>query len=323
MGVMIQESGNFQKMVGLYENPILEYWQDTYADAVKNSMIPILFDKVQSDNPTEAISSLTGAIDFTQWSGEFTYSSQKEGDTKVWTPIIWQAGRSYDRFFLSNAKLINLKNDHGGFAIGAARTRENAAAGIFTYADQTSYTVNGVPLNWTLTADGFPLASASHTMPNASGTQSNLLALELNEENLEAACQAMFEMKDNDGNPASLNPDTLVVPITLRKRALEIIGSDGKSDTGDNNPNVFAGSMQLVVWDKFRKQTGKTNAPWCVIDSKAAKQSAKFINRLETADDYDLESWKNYETQKWNIGSIMWFSAGMYTYQPYVFSIPA
>jgi len=323
MAVMVQSSGNFQKLVGLYENSILEYWQDVYADEVKNSMIPILFDQVQSDNPTEAISSLAGAIDFKEWSGEFTYSVQKEGDTKVWTPIIWQAGRAYDRFLLSNAKLINLKNDHGSFAIGAARTRENCAAGIFSNADQTSYTVNSVSLNWTLTSDGLPLASHVHTMPNASGYQDNLLHLELTEENLETACQTMFEMKDNDGNYGTLNPDTLVVPLALRKKALEIIGADGKSDTGDNNPNVYNGSLKLAVWDKFRKQSTNTGQPWCVIDSKQAKQSAKFINRLESSDDYDLQSWKDMETQTWKIGSIMWYSAGMYTYQPYVFSIPA
>lgn len=323
MAVMVQDTSAFQKLVGLYENPILEYWQDTYADEVKNSMIPFLFDKVQSDNPTEAISSLVGAVDFKEWNGEFTYSTQKEGNTKVWTPIIWQAGRAYDRFLLSNAKLINLKNDHGGFALGAARTRENAAAGIFTYADQTSYSVNGVPLNWTLTSDGLPLASASHKMANASGTQSNLLNLELTEENLEAACQAMYAMKDDDGNPSNLQPDTLVVPITLRKKALEIVGAEGKSDTADNNPNVFNGSMQVAVWKNYRAQEGKTGQPWCVMDSKAAKQSAKFINRLESGDEYDLQSWKDMESQTWKIGSVMWFSAGMYTYQSYVFSIPA
>jgi hypothetical protein len=133
----------------------------------------------------------------------------------------------------------------------------------------------------------------------------------------------MFGMKDNDGNYGTLNPDTLVVPLSLRKRALEIIGADGKADTADNNPNVFAGSLKLVIWDKFRKQTANALQPWCVVDSKQAKQSAKFVNRLESGDDYDLQSWKNEETQSWKIGSILWYSAGMYTYQPYVFSIPA
>ena len=323
MAVMIQDSGNFQKLVGLYENPLLEYWQDKYADAIKDSMIPVLFDEVKSSNATEAISEMVGAVDFKQWNGEFTYGEQKEGNTKVWTPIVWQAGMAYDRYLLSNAKLVNLKTDQGKFALAAARLRENACAGIFTYADQTSFAVNGVTLNWNNVANGLPIASNAHTSANYGSTQDNLETLELTEENLETVCQKMFDTKDENGHNANLQPDTLIVPTALRKRALEIIGANGKSDTADNNPNVYYGSMKLVVWKEFRKQANKTDQPWAVIDSKAAKESLKLINRLESGDDYELISWKNEETQTWKLGSIMWFSAGPYDWRPFQFSIPS
>lgn len=322
MAVMIQDSGNFQKLVGLYENPLLEYWQDKYAEA-RDPIIDILFDKVKSDNATEAISEMVGGPDFKQWGGEFTYADMKEGNTKVWTPIVFQAGLAYDRFLLSNAKLVNMKTDHGKFAIAAARLLKNSLSGIFTYADQTSYNVNGTTLNWTLTADGLPLASNSHTLSNASATQDNLETLALTETNLEVLCQKMFDSKDESGNYANLNPDTLIVPTALRKTALEIIGGEGKVDTADNNPNVYHGSMKLIVWDGFRRQAGKSGQPWAVIDSLAAKESLKFINRLETGDEYDLISWKQEEIQTWKLGSIMWFSGGAYSYQPFQFSIPA
>lgn len=322
MGVLVQSSGNFQKLVGLFEVPILEYWQDKYADAVKDSMIPILFDRVQSDNPAESITELVGDVKFTEWNGEFVYGSYKEGNSKTWTPIVWQAGRAYDRFLLSNAKLINLKTDHGKFAIGAARLREQCAAGIFTYADKASFNVNGVELNWTLTADGEPLASTSHKSANSGEIQSNLHKLELNEENLEIVCQAMFDTKDEDGNYANLQPDCLIVPTALRKRALEIIGGEGKVDTADNNPNIYYGSMKLIVWKYFRKQPGKQGQPWAVVDSMQAKEALKWINRLESGDDYELISWKNEETQTWKVGSLMWFSAGPWSWHPFQFSIP-
>ncbi len=323
MAVMVQSSGNFQKLVGLYENPILEYWQDKYAQAYKNSMIPVLFDQVQSDNPTEAISEMVGAIDFGEWKGEFTYAQIKEGNARVWTPLVWQSGIKYDRFLLSNAKLVNLKTEHGMFALGAARTRNACAGGIFTYADQTSFTVNGVTLNWTLTANGLPLASNAQTSANYSTTQDNLETLELTEENLETVCQKMFDTKDENGKESQLNPDTLIVPTALRKKALEIVGSTGKADTGDNNANVYDGNLKVIVWDQFRKQAGKTGQPWCVVDSQAAKESLKWINRLETGDDYELISWKDDPTQTWSIGSIMWYSAGAYDFRPFQFSIPA
>lgn len=321
MAVLIQSSGNFQKLVGLYENPLLEYWQDRYKDEVKDSMIGEFFDKVQSDNPSEAVSEIVGGPEFKQWDGEFTYGDMKEGNTKVWTPLVWQAGMAYDRFLLSNAKLINLKNQQGTFATRAARTRELCAAGIFTFADQTGFSVNGVPLNWTLTADGKPLAATDHT--TVSGlTQSNKLDLELNEASLEEACQTMFDFKDEEGHEANLQPDTLVVPTALRSTALELIGGPGKYDTADNNPNIYHGNMKVIVNKWFRKQAGKTNQPWFVMDSKAAKDSAKWINRLESGDDYELISWKNEEVQQWKFGSLMWYSAGVFDYRPFVFSIP-
>ena len=324
MAVMVQSSGNFNKLVGLYETPILEYWQDKYAQAYKNSMIPVLFDEVQSDNPSEAISEMVGAIDFKEWNGEFTYSQIKEGGTKTFTPIVFQAGMKYDRFLLSNAKLMNLKTEHGLFALGAARTRNECAGGIFTYADQTAgYTVNGVPLLWNIVANGLPLASNAQTSANYSSTQDNLLNLELNEENLETACQALFDVCDENGKRAGMNPNLLIVPTALRKKALEVVGSTGKSDTGDNNANVYDGNIQVLVWDQYRRQSGKTGQPWCVCDLEAAKESLKIVNRLESGDEYELVSWRDEPTQNWTIGSLMWFAMGAFSFHPFVFSIPA
>lgn len=324
MAVMVQSSGNFQKLVGLYENPILEYWQDKYANANKNSMIPLLFDEVQSDNATEAISEMVGAIDFKEWNGEFTYSSVKEGGTKVFSPIVFQAGMKYDRFLLSNAKLINLKTEHGMFALGAARTRNECAGGIFTYADQSGgYTVNGIPLLWNIVANGQPIASNAQTSANYGTAQDNLEALELTEENLETVCQKLFDVCDENGKRAGMNPDMLVVPTALRKKALEIVGSTGKSDTGDNNANVYDGNIKVCVWSDFRRQSGKTGQPWAVIDSQAAKESLKVVNRLESGDQYELITWKDESVQTWTVGSLMWFTMGAFSWHPFSFSIPA
>ena len=322
MAVLIQESGDFQKLVGQFEHPLLEYWQDSFTDAVQDSMIGELFSLETSDNPTEAIAEMVGAIDYTKWNGEFTYGTMKEGDTKVWTPVVWQAGMEYSRFLLSNAKLINLKDDFSGFAIGAARHREACAAGLLTYADQTSFSVNGTPLNWTLTANGLPLASNAQTSANYGSTQDNLEALELNDENLEILCQKMFDVKDENGKDANLQPDTLIVPTALRKKGLELIGGEGKVDSSDNNPNIYNGSMKLIVYKQFRRQAGKTGQPWIVMDSRMAKKSMKWINRLESGDKYDIISWKNMENQVWKVGSIMWYSAGSKSWRPLQFSIP-
>ena len=322
MAVLIQSSGDFQKLVGLYENPLLEYYENTFTDSIRDSMIPEFYSQETSDNPTEAIAEMVGAVDYTKWNGEFTYSTMKEGNSKVWVPVVWQGGREYDRFLLSNAKLINLKDDFSGFAIGAARHREACASGLFTFANLTSFTVGGTPLNWTLGSNSLPLASDAQTSANYGTTQDNLEKLSLNDESLEILCQKMFDVKDENGNSANLQPDTLVVTTADRKKGLELIGGVGKVDSSDNNPNIYNGSMKLIVYKEFRKQTGKTGNPWFVMDSKMAKKTTKWINRLESGDMYDMISWKNEETQTWKVGSIMLYSCGSFSWRPYQFSIP-
>jgi hypothetical protein len=324
MGVNIQSSGNFLKLVGEYEYPIIEYWIDRFTDAMKDNVIPEIFEEKDSDNPSEAVGELVGAPSFRQWAGEFTYADLKDGDVKLWTPVVFEAGLAYDRFLLSNAKLadMKLKVSQGKFALAAARHRLYCHANIFTYADQTSFTYNGATLPWTVTANGLALASSSQTSANYDTTQDNLHALELTEANLETLIQAMYDLKDADGNDANLEPDTLVVPTYLRKTAIEILGGPGKVDVADNNPNIYHGSMKLIVWKQYRKQSTKSGYPWFVMDSKAAKDSAKSINRLESGDEYEINSWKDEESQTWKLGSLMWYSAGVSDFRPFQFSIP-
>ena len=105
------------------------------------------------------------------------------------------------------------------------------------------------------TANGLPLASNSQTSANYGTSQDNLETLELDEENLETVCQKLFDVCDENGKRAGMNPDLLIVPTALRKKALEIVGSTGKSDTADNNMNVYDGNIRVLVWDQFRRQS--------------------------------------------------------------------
>ncbi|MCK9601826.1 MAG: Mu-like prophage major head subunit gpT family protein [Sphaerochaeta sp.] len=323
MGVINQDSGQLNKLIGRYEYPLLEYWTAKFEDGLKSSMIPEFFDMIQSSNAFEAIGELTGTPTFREWAGEFTYGEVSEGNSKVFTPVVWEAGRAFDRFTLSNAKLLDLKTQVDKFNTEALRLRENICAGMFSNAASTSFVINGKTITNT-TADGLALASASHVGSGTyTTTQSNYGTSALTPDNLEAAIQAMFDYKDDVGNYCNLQPDTLVVPTYLRGTALEIIGGPGKYNTANNNPNIYYGSMKLIVWPQFRKLSGAAGYPWFVMDSVAAKQSLKHINRLESGDMMDIQSWKDYETQTWKLGAIMWFVVGAFDWRPFYIQIPA
>ncbi len=321
-GTINAATGNFQKLIGEYEHPVLEYWQDKYADYSKGSMINEIFDYVKSNNATESITELIGSITFREWAGAFTYQDMTEGNTKVFTPIIWEAGRAFDRFTLSNAKILDLKNMADAFALGSARLREGIAAGMFTNADSTSFVLNSKTIINT-TANGVALASASQTSKAYTTNQSNLWTLELNEANLETVIQGMVDFKDDEGQNCNLQPDTLMVPFASRTTGLELIGGEGKYDTADNNPNIYYGSMRLIVWKDYRKQAAKSKQPWCVMDSHAVKKAFKWINRLESGEDHEVNSWKDMESLTWKLGSIMWFVSGAFDWRGCGFSIPA
>ena len=89
--------------------------------------------------------------------------------------------------------------------------------------------------------DSLALFSASHTRPDASGTDSNLGSGALTETTLRAAILAYKNMKDQKGYPMIMMPKVLLIPPELEWKAKELLLSPLQADTADNNVNVFDG----------------------------------------------------------------------------------
>lgn len=100
----------------------------------------------------------------------------------------------------------------------------------------------------TLTADGVALGSASHTTINGD-TVSNLnTSASLGESTLDDAIVALREMKAQDGTIRGTNPVALLVPPALFKKAKEITDSELRSDTANNDMNVYKGVYGISVY---------------------------------------------------------------------------
>lgn len=113
-------------------------------------------------------------------------------------------------------------------------------------------------------ADGKSLCSASHpNSPVDSNTQSNVASYVLNATNLEAARTAMKGWRDDKGNLLAVTPDTLIVPVALRKTALVLADSTGEPDTNYNNINVWKGSVNVIEYDFLDSPTA-----WYLIDKE-------------------------------------------------------
>lgn len=118
-----------------------------------------------------------------------------------------------------------------------------------------------------LGGDGVPLISASH--PIATGTQSNLVSGNptLTETSLNTAIQQMQEMKKQDGVIAGSRPTCLFVPPALFKTACEIVDSELRSATADNDVNVYSSKYGIMVYQSpfIGAAAGGSDTAWFLL----------------------------------------------------------
>ena len=147
------------------------------------------------------------------------------------------------------------------------RAAEKLGADVFNNGFSTSYTSYG---------DGKPLFSVGHTRADGGTAQSNASAtgIVLSEENLETAILAMRSQLDDRGNLVSIVPNILLVPPALEKEALIITKSSNRSDTADNDTNVYnlreytGGQLKVVVWDYLGAAAGGSDTAWFLLSSQ-------------------------------------------------------
>ena len=122
------------------------------------------------------------------------------------------------------------------FAENARITRDIEAFEIYRGAFTT-----------TLSADGVALCSDSH-LTLGGFTVDNALTAALNETSLNTAIVALREQKAQDGTVKGQNPSALLVPSALFKTACEIVDSEFRSGTADNDINVYSSKYAISVY---------------------------------------------------------------------------
>ncbi len=137
--------------------------------------------------------------------------------------------------------------------------------------------VNGYSTSYTSYGDAKPLFSVSHTRADGGTAQSNASAtgITLTDANLETGILAMRTQLDDRGNMKDIVPSTLLVPPALLKEALVITKSEKRSNTGDNDANVYAmseytgGMLRVVEWNYLGAAAGGSDTAWYLLDDSA------------------------------------------------------
>lgn len=150
--------------------------------------------------------------------------------------------------------LYNIMNKKPA-ALGRAtrRTNEYYAAQIFNNAFSSG-----------TGGDAKYLCSVSHPRADGGTAQSNASStgLTLTEENLFTGMLALEGQLDDKGEKIMAETKTLLVGRALRKTAKEILKSEGRSGTGDNDTNFYGDEgIKIMSWHYISSSTA-----WFLID---------------------------------------------------------
>lgn len=145
-----------------------------------------------------------------------------------------------------------------------------------TIATHMSSVLNNAFSDSYLGSDGEPLCETNH--PNRATdtgtTFSNTGTTALSHDAVVAARAVGMALDDDRGNPFPVFYDTLIVPPALAATGQIIVGSAGRSGTGNNDINTNSG-LRLVV-DPYLTDANN----WFMVDSTLAKQHLLWFWRV-------------------------------------------
>jgi hypothetical protein len=134
-------------------------------------------------------------------------------------------------------------NKHGSYE----KMVRNFARRAMTTKNRNAFAVYRGAFATTLTSDGYYLCYDSHVNLNGD-TVDNLITAALTEESLNTAIQMLGEQKAQDGEIDGHIPSVLLVPMALYKKACEITESKLRSETADNDMNVYSDKYGIKVY---------------------------------------------------------------------------
>lgn len=292
-----------------YDTAIFAYMEEVGTSEGDKSIINELFNRADTTEPQLAISGSGSHSDLKKFKGSRNYEDLNELYTKTISFEEFDKAEQFDRKTLDDNKLWNMKERAGSLMRTYYRTCENFAAEIFKNISESSFTKDGETYTWSLCADGQPISDDTHTsVSGRCGTLDNQTTSEIDGDTLDTAIQTMAEFQDDMGNQGNYFADTLIVPGRLSKKAMELLNSEGKPASTNNDYNVYEGMFKLIVWNRFTKLSTASAYPWLVIDSDAMKENLFWFDRVNP----EITDFRDFNTMSWSVGIYTRFGAGCY-----------
>lgn len=169
---------------------------------------------------------------------EYSFKRPKQGANKTLSIVKYGLGFSISEEMVDDGKFDMIAEMVRKLGRSAKESQEIQAMNIFNNGFSTE-----------LTADGLSLFNAAHTLPSGLTFRNQLAsAADLSVTSLDQAITDFETVFVGDsGIIYNMKPRYLVVHPSNRKYAMELIGSDLKADTADNNLNSLKPEGLMVV----------------------------------------------------------------------------
>lgn len=277
------------------------FLRSNYSDLFGSSMLPVLeelfrselamheqkrekiFKKVNTDRDIWQSSEIHDLPLFNQMeeSQDYSFYRQNQGVNKTLKPVKFGLGFSISEEAVADGKWDFIADAVKKMAKSAKESQEISAMNIFN---------NGFTSE--LSADGQFVLDSDHTLPSGLTFRNKLsAAADLSATSLE---QMLIDFETqfigDSGIIYNIKPKVLLVAPANRRYAMELIGSDLKADTADNNMNslkqdglIVMSSPHLTDSDAWYlladpSETGLRIIERQGIQTKAAGSSEGFIN---------------------------------------------
>ena len=171
---------------------------------------------------------------------DYSYSKTRQGSSKTLTVLKYGLGLSVSEEAISDGKFDLVADAVRKMAQSAQESQEISAMNMFN---------NGFVTTGETASDGLAIFSTAHTLPSG-GTFRNRLssATDLSQSALDSALQDFYtQFVGDSGIIKQISPKVLLVAPANYRYAMELVGSDLKPDTANNNLNAFKSDGIRVV----------------------------------------------------------------------------
>jgi len=169
---------------------------------------------------------------------EYDFKRTKQGASKTFEMIKYGLGFSVSEEMVDDGKFDMIGDMVRKLARSGVESQEIQAMSIFNNAFTTE-----------TSADGVSVLNTAHTLPSGATFRNKLsVDADLSESSLQTALSDFeTQFKGDTGIIYNIKPRILLVHPDNKRYAMELIGSDLKADTPNNNMNSLKGDGLVVV----------------------------------------------------------------------------